>query len=100
MDHVVRTLADKTQIALKGKLTFLDHNRFQHIASLLDDDIKFCVLDLTDLDFIDSAGLGMLLLMRDKAFEKSANIALKGASGQVKKMIELGQFDTLFLIES
>jgi anti-anti-sigma factor len=100
MEHVIRTLADKIQIQLKGRLTFLDHNRFQHITSLLDDDVKLCILDLTDLDFIDSAGLGMLLLMRDKAFEKSANIVLKGSSGQVKKMIELGQFDTLFLMES
>lgn len=100
MDHIIRTMADKIEIVLKGKLTFTDQNRFQHIADVLDDDVSLCVLNLTHLDFIDSAGLGMLLLMRDKAFEKNANVALKGASGQVKKMIELGQFDTLFLIQS
>jgi anti-anti-sigma factor len=100
MNHVIRTMADKIEIELKGKLTFLDHTRFQHITEVLDDEVRLCVMNLTDLDFIDSAGLGMLLLMRDKAFEKNANVALKGACGQVKKMIELGQFDTLFLIET
>jgi anti-anti-sigma factor len=101
MIHTITTLGQKTVIQINGRLTYTDYNNFRQITDVLGaSENQNCVIDLTELEFIDSAGLGMLLLSRDKVSEKKGSIALKGAHGQVKKMLELGKFDTLFLIET
>jgi anti-anti-sigma factor len=51
------------------------------------------------LEFIDSAGLGMLLIIRDKLNAKNGSVLLRGSQGQVQKMLKLGNFETLFVIE-
>ena len=61
---------------------------------------KNCFINLSELEFIDSAGLGMLLIARDKVRSVEGKIVLKGAQGQVKKMLDLGHFERLFQLDS
>ena len=49
--------------------------------------------------FIDSAGLGMLLLARDEGKRKNLDVCLRRPRGQVKRMLEVARFDTMFTIE-
>lgn len=101
MIHTVKSSGQNIGIELKGRLTYTDYNNFKTVSDLFEKvEDEQCFLDLTDLEFIDSAGLGMLLLLRDKVSEKKGLVILKGAHGQVKKMLELGRFDSLFLIQS
>jgi len=91
----------KAEIEFKGRLTFSDYNQFRQITDIIGESPnQVCIFDLSELDFIDSAGLGMLLLARDKIQECRGKITLLTVSGQVKKMIELGRFDALFTIEN
>ncbi|CAO5674701.1 MAG: STAS-domain containing protein [Holosporales bacterium] len=101
MIHTIKSSGQKITIQIKGRLTYTDYNSFRQISEMLGTtEGQQCSIDLSELEFIDSAGLGMLLLARDKVFEKKGTISLKGSHGQVRKMIELGKFDTLFLIET
>lgn len=87
--------------SLSGDLTFADHGTFkQMMTTLLQSKMASVVVDLSRLDFIDSAGLGMLLLIRDEAAKASRQLILKGPHGQVKRMFDLTKFDSLFAIEA
>lgn len=48
--------------------------------------------------FIDSAGLGLLLIARDSVPD-GARISLRKPQAQAKRLFELSQFDLLFDIE-
>lgn len=101
MLHTIKTTGQKVEVQLKGRLTYTDYNNFRQVSDVLGNvEGQYCSMDLSELEFIDSAGLGMLLLVRDKIVEKKGTVALKDAHGQVKKMLELGKFDDLFLIET
>ena len=50
--------------------------------------------------FIDSSGLGMLLVMRERLLTWGGTVALRGIQGQVGKLIALTRFDQMFLIEA
>lgn len=100
MKYSIDSTPGKVHIAIKGRLTYTDYNNFSHITHAVgEEENQQCTLDLSELDFIDSAGLGMLLLARDQASKQQAQITLKSPQGQVLKMLELGKFDTIFLIE-
>ena len=91
---------DGAQALISGDLTFSDHGGFKELmAKLFGTKGSSIVIDLSKLDFIDSAGLGMLLLVRDEAGKASRKLILRGPQGQVKRMFDLTKFDTLFAIE-
>ena len=88
------------ELMLEGRLTFSDNVVFRKIV----DDLKEfggskCVFDLSGLEFIDSAGLGMLMLLRDATISKPFSIAIRGADGQVRRMLEIAKFDALIPFE-
>ncbi len=97
MIYNLKSSGTETEVELKGRLTYSDYNVFRQIADTLG--VQNCVFDLNGLEFIDSAGLGMLLLARDRIEECRGKIILRGAQDQVRKMIELGKFDDLFIVE-
>lgn len=88
------------EIFLQGRLTFSDNLLFRKVV----DDLKEyngskCIFDLSDLEFIDSAGLGMLMLLKDATSDKPFNVSLRGADGQVRRMLEIAKFDALLPFE-
>lgn len=100
MDHQIRNLPDGKEIVLAGRLTFADHAGFRDLIALLNEaSVKRFVFDLNKVEFVDSAALGMLLLARDTAAGRSIQVVLRGAKDQVKRIMEVARFDTLFTLE-
>ena len=92
---------DDSKVSISGEFTFIDHTAFKAItARLLGRQGKPIVIDLARLEFIDSAGLGMLLIVRDEAGKAGRDLVLRGPSGQVKRMFDVTKFDTLFTVEA
>ncbi len=50
-------------------------------------------------EYIDSAGLGMLLLARERASVRSGQVQLVGVQGRVSEVLRLAHFERLFPIE-
>jgi len=87
-------------ISMSGEFTFTDHVPFkQMMDEMFAIKGNAVVLDLSKLDFIDSAGLGMLLLARDEAKKNHRELILRQPSGQVKRMFGVTKFHTLFTVE-
>lgn len=85
------------QIVLTGKFTFADHANFKAVIDTAKDaTITGLTLDLSALDFIDSAALGMLLIARDEANKRGNKITLYKPQGHVLKMFKISKFDSLF----
>ncbi|MCC9626017.1 STAS domain-containing protein [Thalassospira sp. MA62] len=88
-------------VELAGRFTFGDHANFRKlIDEVRASNPETLVLDLSEVDFIDSAGLGMLLLARDEGEKNNSTVILRSPKGQVKRMLEVARFDTLFKLEN
>lgn len=84
---------------LKGNFTFADSSRFQ----VLLDDIKAVqpnevTIDLSDTVYIDSAALGMLLVLKEATDEMKTKVIIAGARDQVLKVLKLSRFEELFTL--
>lgn len=88
-------------VTMSGDFTFTDHAIFLEIMRRLFDTSGLpVVIDLSELEFIDSAGLGMLLIARDEAAKGHRHLTLRAPKGQVKRMFGVTRFETLFTIEA
>lgn len=53
-------------------------------------------LDMREVSFIDSAALGMLLLLREKAQARGKRVHIRHCSDEVRKILVITNFDQLF----
>lgn len=56
------------------------------------------LLDFSNLDYIDSSGLGVLVSMHKRVKENNGNLVLKGLKGEVKGIFELTRLTRVFEI--
>lgn len=97
MDFHVASLNDHASICLSGQFTFSDAQKFKSIVSVVKDNpVKAVNLDFSDVTFIDSAGMGMLLLLRDECQNHNIPVTISAAKGQVGRVFMISKFDQLF----
>lgn len=53
-------------------------------------------VDLSGADYIDSAGLGMLIRLREHAGDASNAVTIKGANPTVQQILDVANFHQLF----
>ncbi len=94
MEYSFNNDGNQRQVNLRGRLTFSDHELFREITGTFQEPgPNTCSINLSGLEFIDSAGLGLLLLASEAAKEKNISVALSGARDQVNKMLEITKFN-------
>ncbi|MCR6631715.1 MAG: STAS domain-containing protein [Magnetospirillum sp.] len=100
MHATVETADDAAVVYLDGRLTFAENGAFRQVVEELQQvDHSQVVIDLSRLDFIDSAGLGMLLVARDLVAAHGGGVALRHAAGQVGRMLHLAKFGDFFAMD-
>ncbi len=84
---------DITLVEVSGRLTL--GNRLSEIEYAIKDCIekgaRKIALEVSNLAFIDSAGIGMVMLCAGKVRELGGQLVIVGAQGHVKKTLELTQ---------
>ncbi|HLN23468.1 MAG TPA: STAS domain-containing protein [Patescibacteria group bacterium] len=101
MNYEIAEKNGQRTLVLRGQLTFADRAALdQVIAQVLAGEIRTMSVDLEHLDYMDSAGLGMLLTLRDRAGKANVQVRLVKPQGDVKELLSLACFDTLFSIDS
>jgi len=68
------------------------------LSELIDRGENLLILNMTDLDYISSAGLRVVLSMAKKLKVKQGDILLTGLRGVVKEVFEISGFSTIFKI--
>ena len=100
MEYSINSDGGTCTISLSGKFGFEDSSEFRKlIGGLAEQKGNNVIVDLDGLQSIDSAGLGMIILLNDAATDNSINLQISGAKGQVRKMLDISNFSELMMIE-
>ena len=76
-------------------ITSLDF-RIPFVRFLLNNDARKLVIDLSDLNYIDSMGLGTLISWENLCKEKGRSMLLHKCNKKVQKIFRLAGVETLF----
>jgi anti-anti-sigma factor len=83
-------------IILSGRL---DASQVTRARSVLDTITKSCTIDFKDLDYISSAGLGVLLRTLKRLNESGGSLVLINMNKHIRDVFRYAGFDKIFKIE-
>ena len=89
---------DQLNMVIEGRFDFSLHTEFREAYRNLPPDTRY-VIDLSRTTFMDSSAMGMLLLLREFAGDKSANICLQNCSPAVQKVLSISNLDKMFTLD-
>lgn len=96
MDYRIENNGQSANVRFSGDITFSENVSFrQLLKDIADIDINSCVFDLTEVDMVDSAGLGMFLIAREQAETAGWKLSVTGAQGHVASMLKLTKLSDL-----
>lgn len=97
MEYSCSKSEDGFEVDLIGRLTFDEHTICRKlIGELTADESNNKIINLSKLEFIDSAGLGLLPRIQDACSKSGQTLSLKVPDdGQVQKMLQVARFDQL-----
>ncbi len=97
MDMKLNVSQGRCEAIFNGQFTFADNAAFKEVIALVDNpEVRGFVLDFARVEFIDSSVLGMLMILRNEGANHGQSVTIRGARGQVEKVMRLSQFDTKF----
>lgn len=99
MEYDLTTQGETAVVAPRERLTDTDRTDFD---TMLDQVIAarptLIVFDCANLSYMDSAGLALLLTLRERARAAGSEVVLQRPRGAVRDMLTLARFDDLFQI--
>jgi HptB-dependent secretion and biofilm anti anti-sigma factor len=85
-------------IKVKGRFDFSCHASFRDAYAKAPDGCEF-VIDMEDASYMDSAALGMLLLLREHVQKQGGRVSLQNCRGQTYDVLQIANFHKLFNIK-
>lgn len=97
---VVKTDQGAT-IRLEGRFDFNTHRDFRAAVetALQESAANLILVDMSNVDYLDSSALGMLLMLRDKASTAGKTVSLANCRGNVRQVLDIANFSKLFSID-
>ena len=88
-------------VRLSGGLTLGTSHKIadSQIQSAIEDGISKMVIDLTDVEYVDSAGLGMLMYAYGMLNEKKGTLRLCGVTQRVMSLLQMTKTDMFLPID-
>ncbi|TWI53920.1 anti-anti-sigma factor [Pseudomonas duriflava] len=92
--------ADGKELTLRieGRFDFSTHQAFRRAYEETVSTPERYIVDLAQTTYVDSAALGMLLLLRDHAGGDQANVRLINCGAALREIFEFAQFNVLFTL--
>lgn len=92
--------ADRTiRVKLLDRMSFGDHPLFRDLLSeLRRAKPTACILDMSGLTSIDSAGLGMLMIAHEESKKGGWTLTIQSPPEHVRKLLALACFDKILNI--
>lgn|SRR5512135_3288376 len=90
------------RIVISGRLAFEAHTDFKNAyMPLLDNALVHDIeLEMSKVNYVDIAGLGMLLLMSERATVANKSVTLLNVCGVVSAELEFANFSKIFTIKN
>jgi anti-anti-sigma factor len=87
-------------VRLQGRFDFSAHRSFRDCCGVLleSGEVRELDLDMGGVEHIDSAALGMLLLLKERADAASKPVALHNCKGAVRQVLDIANFSKIFSI--
>lgn len=85
-------------IKIHGRFNFSMHLDFRNTYCGINEAGKNFVLDFSEVTYLDSAALGMLLLLREHAEKNAGTVEIRSVNTDVKRVLVIANFDSLFPI--
>lgn len=89
-------VTDNGEVEISGRL---DASQVDKARSVLDQITTSCVLNMKGLDYISSAGLGVLLATQKRLMESGQKLKIINMSNHIRDIFHYTRFDTVFEIE-
>ncbi|WP_129729248.1 STAS domain-containing protein [Parabacteroides goldsteinii] len=90
----------ETVISLSGQLDTLSSPDLEkEIMDILERDVKKVILDGTDLSYISSAGLRLLLILQKKMSQKGGTFVLRNIQSSIMDIFKITGFNSFLTIE-
>lgn len=86
-------------IHLEGRFDFAARRAFAAARDqALAEGQRHIQVKFTGVDYVDSAALGMLLILREKAHWSGKSVSLADCRDHIRQLIEVAKFDQLFSV--
>ncbi|HIE40095.1 MAG TPA: anti-sigma factor antagonist [Thiomicrorhabdus sp.] len=99
----LKTLVDEDKgvvtIFVIGSFDVSAYEEFKENCRKYLTDSNTFIIDLEQATYMDSSALGMLLLLREKTLGDKKRVRLINVGKEVQSILEIAQFNQLFLIE-
>ena len=98
MECTVATEENTVYITLPDAFTFGSRDGFRQAINANKSAIN-CVVDFQKVERMDSAGLGMLLLLKGSS-KGASQVVLKNVRPEILKVLQIANFQKMFQIDS
>ncbi|MDR3565939.1 MAG: STAS domain-containing protein [Negativicutes bacterium] len=99
MDIRVTTSGNDVSVTFSGEMHVEEAAKFREdMLELIKKGAKQFELDMSQLKYIDSSGLGVLVALHKRAREHGGQVTIKGVNGSVKQLFELTRLTKVFTI--
>jgi anti-sigma B factor antagonist len=100
MEMTITHQTESTAIVrLKGKFTIEDINQFKETtAPLAKDPVRTMLISFTDLEYIDSSGIGSLILIMNTAKNQDISLILYNLQEEIRNVFKISHLDKFFTI--
>jgi len=97
----MQILGHSARIAVSGRFDFQVHRDFKDAYTPLLDNaaVSEIEIEMSKVDYLDSAALGMLLLLSERAHAANKPVALANANGTVSRVLEIANFSKIFNVK-
>jgi anti-sigma B factor antagonist len=91
-----RIIEEVVILHLSGRLWVLDWGLHERMQSLLNEGRRFFVLDIGDVDYVDSTGLGQLITLWTSIRTKNGNLVLLRPTTRVRRLLQVTRLQVVF----
>ena len=100
-DHLtvtVRAEPSALRLCLKGDLDLGSVDVLRRCLAGIDDSVRTVILDLGELDFLDSAGLNLFVLLRRQFGPELRELLIANAHGAALRVLEISGLDQVISV--
>jgi len=99
MQHKLHETGEEFVLRMHGKFTHRDYADVLGIADrMVEARTQRFVFDMDQLEFIDSAGIGMMLMILDIGQRHAIEVIIRNAHGATQAVVRNAHLDELFTV--